>query len=219
MLEIICGFVLGILASAIVWLFGIKVLVPKIYFVPKISRMKDSDRPNGCSYRVKIHNTGRRDIIDISAVCELYTRGLQTSRRGNVISFYIPIDESGRPRLKKGANVIFQLYPDDIAEALSSADFDEQMTEKCKDGKPTLEDLLGFSYEGKETTLIIHMFGYDGFSGTRKHFASSPYKLGDVVKGPFSKGPYKSEGVSPENGPSADENKKALSEEGDGTRE
>lgn len=46
----------------------------------------------------------------------------------------------------------------------------------------TLSDVLSL---GKEATVQIHVFGYDSFSGTRRHFESKLYRNGDIRLGRY----------------------------------
>ncbi|MFT6785826.1 MAG: hypothetical protein ACJATG_001826 [Dinoroseobacter sp.] len=39
---------------------------------------------------------------------------------------------------------------------------------------------------GSDAAVRVHVFGYDSFSGSRKHFPSPSYRVSDVRKGTFS---------------------------------
>jgi len=182
-MMLLLGFLLGIFASGIAWLI-VRLIVPRIHFVPEISKVPSADNKNGWRYRFQIYNIGKRDIIDLQLECLFYAK-ISSS---NWLSTTIPFDKASSPKMRAGGlNAIYQVFPAKI-DIKSHWNFDENIMKKAKDGTILLEDLLSYN---ETAYLRIYIFGYDAFSGARKLFTSKEYKLNDIKEGFFSGGKYK----------------------------
>jgi hypothetical protein len=69
------GFVLGLLASFIIWFFTTKLLVLKIEFSENLSKNLP-DYSKNPRYRFRIRNKGSRNIVDIDVYFRVRIKGL-----------------------------------------------------------------------------------------------------------------------------------------------
>jgi len=188
---LLLGFLLGIVASGLAWLV-VRLIVPKIYFVPDISKVPCEDNKNGWRYRFKFYNTGRREIIDLQMECRYRAKKNPTHSTDLWFAFTIPLDNANTPRLRPKLNLIYEIRPAEITAVKGYMNFDDDTRKKIENGTIAIEELL--SYNGT-AHLRIFIFGYDAFSGTRRLFISKEYKLSDIKEGVFSRSNYKTEHV------------------------
>lgn len=208
--EVVVGLVFGIISSFIAWGILFHLLVPRLRFAPKISKVylkKSEDDKSGFKYRFRLENAGRRgivsrivsrDVIDIELIARLSVKGIhkeheQTWNTVNVplmpdasLSYRIPIL---RPAVKerRGGRKTIRLYPNskDILQGQSvlAESVPDCIRKKAKDKTLRLEDLLKL---GREAKLEVHAFCYDDFSGTRKLITSKPYTDKDICDGGYA---------------------------------
>ena len=181
MFELGAGFILGILASVIVWYVLQHHVVPSLEFFPKVYRAQTDENPSGFKYRIKFHNTGRRAILDFEIFAKLRIRSLSPSRPRAWRAIYIPIDDPPIPQIAshRGTNkrLAVQLLASDVSEHVVNA-LPEKLQDTHRKGQLNLEQLMGLD---SEATLEIFGFGYDAFSGARKVVQSIVYSLTDII--------------------------------------
>jgi hypothetical protein len=180
MLLTLLGAGFGICASFIAWYIAQRVIVPKVEFLPEISKNKSDYFSNGYSYRFKFYNRGKRDIIDMSVfaeVCIKQAPGAQTNKTIEIAR--PPLDANSIPLLAKGGNRIVALILNNV-ERFNKPVYGSSINEKHKTGELTLEDLLSV---GAYSYIRVYAFGYDRWSGARKVFVSKNYTIDDIKTG------------------------------------
>jgi hypothetical protein len=178
-METIIGFILGIIASFLVWYLVYHIIVPKIEFFPNIYKQRSNENHSGFRYVAKIKNVGKRDIIDVEIFIKLRIKGLyhkQSLWKG----IYIPVDDERIPKIKSQKDdtkrTAVQMCLSKI-KAISTKSFPDEVKEKLNNETLLLEDLLRL---GNERELQIFVFGYDPYSGSRKMFESKVYGMNDI---------------------------------------
>lgn len=89
------SFILGIISNALFWALLFYIIVPKIRFSGKISKIKwekNSSNKSGWVYRVKLENYGLRNVIDVDFISRLEIKGLLAKKPENWRIFNIPLD-------------------------------------------------------------------------------------------------------------------------------
>jgi hypothetical protein len=169
------GALIGVGASALAWFIPAKVLVPEIEF-GDLRRTKVNGQYR---YTITIENIGRRDIIDVTVSCTLFSRGWGDGNESITATVNIPtpvghIDvmpgtASGRttPELADlMTSRIITLQP----HLITSVQLDklnyrtDNMRERITNGSATLEEILGL---GKKSFINVAVYGADRYSGTR----------------------------------------------------
>lgn len=190
-LELILGFILGVLTNFAVWAIFAFYFIPDICFSPSISKKKialtETDR-SGYRYRFRIENSGTRDVIDI----ELMAR-LSVLIKGHWNTIYIPLSPDGSPNYRMpilepvrkdgiGRRRTIFLYTNSTDVLKDWSIFPTELRKKAREQTLLLEDLMS---AGKAARLQIFAYCYDGFSGTRKLFRSKIYMIEDIIEGRF----------------------------------
>ena len=180
----VSGFILGLAASFLSWWILVHLVVPCIRFDDIISKSLYDSSAQSFSYRAKIKNIGRRDLVDGYVTATLVIKGLRFPKTWT--TFRIPLLLSGEttapiPVLKRGKNKIFRLCFELCPDLKLSPYVPQDIREEAKKGRLTLERLLAF----EKSYLTLFVVGADAISGARKVFESPQYKLSDIFEGPF----------------------------------
>ncbi len=175
---------IGIISSYISWWILFKIIVPKIKFSDKISKIP-SESSKGFGYRVKYHNCGRRNIIDITINIRLRIKGLFKDRKMTWKVIYLETEPEmkAKPLIKpskEGGNLVYINVND--TKYFSNPIFPIAIRDKHNKRELLLEDILKL---GDERKLEIILSGYDEFSGARKVFISKSYYIDDIVTAKF----------------------------------
>ena len=189
-MNLLLGFILGIMGSFMIWYLLAKIIAPSITFYPEISKI-----PSGCKtpkfiYRFKYGNTGKRSIMDVKIYATLKVKGLEKSRPNNIQLLDIPLEEDYAPLMNpinplkwigtnKGGRwrvVNFKL------EKLWENQLHNYFGTKSR-RILSLERLFQLK-EYVELEIVI--FCYDKFSGARKIFVKSDYKKDKIRFGTFA---------------------------------
>lgn len=183
MVTNLVGVASGLGTSFFSWWVLFHVIVPKIDFSKKISKRKAQDN-SGYTYRIKIANSGNRDIVSVECTARLIVDWDGTN---NWKAFYIPLNPAGDrktelPKISKGGVRVFRLYISQIKSLRMSSRVPANIKLAAEDGTLELEEILCL---GTNAKLKIYIAGNDGFSGARKVFESSYYSLSDIVSGRF----------------------------------
>lgn len=163
-MEVMLGFVLGILASFGVWFFVERMLIPKLEFHEHVY----VDRSEGGSpeYRIRYRNPGRA-LIDLEFIVKLRIQGLRQQRPGLWRAIYIPVDDNRIPlvpRMSENQTRSVRLMVGEIEAKYHSSLPREART--VWDAVDPLSELLD---TGSASELEVHAFSYDRFSGSREH--------------------------------------------------
>jgi len=183
-LGLALGLPIGIISSLISWAILFHVLVPKIRFKPIISKVSH-ESGEGYRYRVSIENSGWRRAVDLEIMCRLQVLGLHKNtpsiwKQVNlaIAGERIPDIAPRKPRkirilAEKTLEFKSEIYPEDIK--LQAAN-----------GSLNLESLLQL---GEDAKIVVYVFLYDSFSGTRKMFTSPDYRAKNIFEGRFAERP------------------------------
>lgn len=169
-------FILGALASFGVWWLTARYWTPSIRFSPELAEYELSDGDS--FFQGAFENCGQRSIIDVEILVRIGIEGHQdaTGWAHHIVrtnASRVPLLSSGKKRRVRVFDMRDKIEFVDIPSKSLRAEI-----EKCS----SLRDILKL---GEGGSLRIHVFGYDSFSGVRKHFQSEPYRLRDIRKGTF----------------------------------
>ena len=188
---LILGGVIGLVASFVTWLITFKSMVPKIKFAEKISKQQTTDNPSGFIYEIRFQNIGRRDIVDISIYGLARVKGLDKNDKEllHVIKLSVGVNNhieiaAHRNKTKKKKNL--GITQDSIRvfdlDQLPSPIFGDEISEKVKEKRLKLEDILSL---GEYAELQFIILGTDRYSGARKYIESPKYYINDIVEGVY----------------------------------
>jgi hypothetical protein len=172
----VLSFLLGFGASYLVWYFLQHWVVPGIKFAEELNKY---ELPAGrFLYRAAFQNSGTRDIIDVEVIVRIGVKEFMGATDWAYHS--IKTNSSRIPVLSPGKRRIVRVF--DMREPIEFIDAPSlslrQKIVKCQ----TLVDILNLGTDG---TVQIHVFGYDSFSGSRRHFESKLYRKGDIRLGRY----------------------------------
>lgn len=185
-LPIVCS----ILAAFFFWIFTFQYSPTNV----EISNyLVKSHTKNGIHYKIKLINTGRRDLIDVTYVVRLGIK-LDPSdlQRTN---YYLRVGTRSMTPILCGKK--YQLknpeadcswtlslqLPDILKQDFQSYEYPDIIRQKAENNTLTLDDLIT-TYLGT-LNIDIFVFGCDAVTGARKMFQSMGYEASDIVEGRF----------------------------------
>lgn len=171
------SFLLGFGASYLVWYVLQHRVVPGVKFAEELNKY---EVPSGkFLYRAAFQNSGKRDIIDVEVIVRIGVKEFMGATGWAYHS--IRTNSSRIPVLSPGKRRVVRVF--DMREPIEFIDAPSlslrQKIMKCQ----TLVDILELGTDG---TVQIHVFGYDRFSGSRRHFESRLYRKSDIRLGRYS---------------------------------
>jgi len=203
--DMILSTIIGMLSSYLVWYLIYKLLVPRIRFSDKISKMESIDSKSKYKYRIKLENSGYRDIIDINISAKFSIIGLngKSYQNRNIVyletSFdgYIPIlrslktlnyflkkvEKNNSDNIHKTLRNLIRVYPNKKKE-FSREYYPDYIKNKVKKEELTMEDIFNI---GSDAFLEIIFSGTDSFSNSKKIYVKK-YTLKDIINKPFKTG-------------------------------
>jgi hypothetical protein len=179
------GFLLGILGSLMMWWVFAHLLVPRIGFQERIVARPGRALGAPPRHMIKVSNTGRRDLIDVSfsAIVSIQTEAASPLRwahcrvafhKTGEIDHQIPVIPARRNRL-------LTLYPGHSEQIEHEACFSEAVRNAAADHSLDLATLLrDGETRGRRIKVQVFMFAFDRFSGARKLFQSKEYEASDL---------------------------------------
>lgn len=170
------GLLGGFLLSFVLWWFLAHIMVPKIAFSTDLSRVPDRDQR--VRYRLKIRNTGRRDVIDLYIRVRIYIRRPGTRASLNIIE--IPTNRDHLFVLRPDDSHIFTL---EIQRIESRYLEEEELVLMRGQQAGSLEGILG---NHPDSHLLAQILAYDGCSGSRKYYRSGQYRANSIKPGRFN---------------------------------
>lgn len=170
------SFLLGLGASYLVWYVLQHRVVPEIKFAEELNKY---ELPSGqFLYRAAVQNSGKRDIIDVEVIVRIGVKEFMGATGWAYHS--IKTNSSRIPVLSPEKRRIVRIF--DMREPIEFIDAPSlslrQKIMKCQ----TLVEILNLGTDG---TIQIHVFGYDRFSGSRRHFGSKLYRKYDIRLGRY----------------------------------
>ncbi len=181
---IIIGIVTGAISSFGIWWLISRWLVPKIKFSEQISKTTQNGKT---IYKFKFENAGRRKLLDLQLNIRFRVKGLENDSSWKAVSIPFTKDKNEQipvlsPIKQRGIRELRELLIFDAK--FNQPCFPENIITKFENESLTLEELFEL---GTEAQLQIHIFCFDGYSGTRKGLTSKTYGKKDITEGKFSK--------------------------------
>lgn len=183
MFQLVLGFLLGFVASFLVWLWVAHGIVPRIVFSDGISKLRDDGESPGFKYRIKLQNIGRREAIDVETVVALVLHGMQTHSPRNSLTVHLDHTWARIPIMRRRTGNRFIRVDPEHNNEFKSPRFPAHIRQRAEAGTLTLEDVMGLGT--KPASLQVTAFAYDSFSGSRKVFQSKKYRAIDIRSGAF----------------------------------
>lgn len=171
------GALLGIGSSGAFWWVQSHHWVPKIKFSVEIAEyvLKDNQSFFQCAFE----NVGKREIIDLDIQVRFGVKGYlgATGWAYHTVSS----NASRVPQLSQGKKRRVRLF--DTRESIEFLDAPSKSLREAIENCTSLKDVLQL---GQDAAVRVHVFGYDAFSGARKHFKSREYRENDIRIGTFN---------------------------------
>jgi hypothetical protein len=175
------GLLGGFALSAMWWWLLAHKFVPQLSFGDGIAETDDAG--SGCvRYRVKVENTGRRDIIDIAFRARIYLPKTGLFRTGKVNTttaiMEVPVDPKHLFMLGRGEMRIMWLELD-LVDGVWRKYLDAAMVDRLIERQEgSLQAVL---QSVTDSRLVVQVLAYDGWSRARKYYASPRYRSTHVL--------------------------------------
>jgi hypothetical protein len=184
-MNTITGFLLGLLASVLVWVVTTHGFKPRLRFSQGISRRRAADEPGGVAYRIKYENAGLRAVLDVHFFVRFRVKGIDSRRPRTSEVTHLPVSFGGRvPVLlsrRAGRRHLLRVKTDHSSE-FSRPVYGPDINALATARQLTLEHLLELN---STATVQVIAMGYDSFSGARAVFSSPEYTARDIYDAPF----------------------------------
>lgn len=174
---LILGALLGIGSSGAFWWVQSHYWVPKMKFSEELAEyvLKNNQSFFQCAFE----NVGKRDIIDLEIQVRVGIKGFLGAHGWAYHT--ISSNASRVPQLSPSKRRRVRVY--DTREPIEFLDAPSKSLREEVERCTSLRDVLQL---GEDAAVRVHVFGYDAFSGTRKHFKSDEYRVSDIRKGTFN---------------------------------
>ncbi|NNE81475.1 MAG: hypothetical protein HKN18_14505 [Silicimonas sp.] len=174
---LILGALLGIGSSGAFWWVQSHYWVPRIKFSEEIAEyeLKDDQSFFQCAFE----NLGKREIIDLDIQVRVGIKGYlgATGWAYHTVSS----NASRVPQLSQGNKRRVRVF-----DTRQSIEFLDAPSKSLREGIEKCTSLRDVLQLGQDAAVRVHVFGYDAFSGARKHFKSREYRKDDIRKGTFN---------------------------------
>ncbi|GFE64929.1 hypothetical protein [Litoreibacter roseus] len=173
---VLLGAVLGVGSSGVFWWVQAHYWVPSIKFSEEIAEYLLTN--NHSLFQCAFENVGKREIIDLEIQVRVGIKGFlgATGWAYHTVSS----NASRVPQLAQRKRRRVRIF--DTREAATFVDMPSKSLREKIEACASLREVLQL---GEDAVVRIHVFGYDGFSGARKHFRSREYRETDIRKGTF----------------------------------
>ncbi|WP_299698824.1 hypothetical protein [uncultured Tateyamaria sp.] len=168
------SLLLGVISSYFVWWLISHKWIPSINFGPEICRYK-VDGENGL-YVCAFENAGHRDIVDVEVVTRVGVERFNEAE--GWLFFSLKTNSTQIPVLEPNRRALVRIF--DQREERRYIDAPPPSLRKTVDDCVALEEIFDIS---NGAIIQLHVFGYDSFSGTRRHYVSPDYSKHDVRSG------------------------------------
>ena len=177
--ALVVGAILGIGASYIAWYVNFHKIRPQANFSIEIAKRQFGYKTT--VYQVAFENAGRRKMVDINIVVRI---GIKNYKGAGGWAYHaIKTNASHVPDLSSGEERRRLVRVFDSREKIQFIDAPSKSIRTAMEACKSLEELLAL---GEDGNVQIHVFGYDEFSGTRRHLPSKKYKKHDIRTGRFN---------------------------------
>jgi hypothetical protein len=168
------SLLVGIISSYSFWWLISHKWIPKINFGSEICRYA-VDGENGL-YVCAFENAGHRDIVDVEVVTRI---GIERFNEAEGWLFFsLKTNSSQIPVLEPKRRALVRIF--DQRERRQYVDAPPPSLRRSVDECTKLEEIYDIS---NGAVIQLHVFGYDSFSGTRRHYVSPDYTKHDVRRG------------------------------------
>lgn len=173
---VILGALLGVGSSGVFWWVQAHYWVPKIKFSKEIAEyvLKDNQSFFQCAFE----NVGKREIIDLDIQVRIGIKGFL----GATGWAYHTVSSNASRVPNLGQNNRRRVRVFDTREAIKFLDAPSKSLREEIEDCQSLREVLQL---GQDAAVRVHVFGYDAFSGARKHFKSREFRKNDIRKGTF----------------------------------
>ena len=174
---LVVGALLGIGSSGTFWWVQSHYWVPKIRFSEEIAEyeIKGDRRFFQCAFE----NVGKREIIDLDIQVRI---GIQGFLGATGWAYHTVSSNASRvPQLAQSKRRRVRVF--DTRETIQFLDAPSKSLREEIEKCTSLRDVLQL---GQDAAVRVHVFGYDAFSGARKHFKSREYRIDEIRKGTFN---------------------------------
>lgn len=190
MLAHIVTFVLGVVASVLVWLFTTKFSQVKIVFPQEIFGDTHFHDNSMYHYNIEVTNVGRRELIDLHMQAKITIGGADKRNPGlrnfallNLDYFcnypslpYKGAQDKAGPQICTG-RLIYAINMEGAYYEFAKIFYDEDIRKKAKAKTLELNDVFN-TYP--DAAIQFYLFGYDAFTGARKMYKSKYYCKSDI---------------------------------------
>ena len=191
-IDILIGFVFGILSSTLVSAVWPKLFLPSIKFSNIISKKESTENNETFCYRIKFRNDGKRDIFEMKIYSTILLCDFPRSGSNHTINLktsycFNPVfkkRKSGK-RTNPDAIVRFVLNDEELKKELRRPIYPEKIRIQAKKSLITLEDILSIC---PNSYIKIFIIAHDSFTGNKKIFESKEYTQSDIVYGEYKIG-------------------------------
>jgi hypothetical protein len=160
--------------SYIVWWYINHKWIPSLDFGSEICKYSVGDKQ--ALYVCAFENVGKRDIVDVEVVTRIGVR--KYSGAGSWIYFSVKTNASQVPTIEPGRRALIRIM--DEREAPLYIDQPPPSLRKSLESCKTLDCVFSVA---PEVVVRIHVYGYDSFSGVRRHYSSPAYAKKDIRSG------------------------------------
>lgn len=174
---VLLGAVLGVGSSGAFWWLQTHYWVPKIKFSDELAEYELNGENS--FFQCAFENVGKRDIIDL----EIQVRfGIKEYLGASGWAYHTVSSNASRvPKLACRKRRRVRVY--DTREDVQFQDVPSMSLRNKIEACVSLRDVLCL---GTDAAVRVHVFGYDSFSGARKHFVSPEYRRKDIRRGTFN---------------------------------
>lgn len=172
----IASLLLGIGSSFFAWWLLQHYLTPNATFSQELAKYRVPG--GGVIYLIAFENTGRRPMVDIEVIARIGVR--EYNGAAGWAYFSVRTNATQMPELEKERRGVVRIYDD--REDLS---FVDPPSKGLRDDVNECHDLEQVLNLGAETTVQVHMFCTDAFTGTRHHLKSKEYDKYSIRNGRF----------------------------------
>jgi len=171
------SFFLGVLGSFLVWWLSVHYWTPAIKFSHELAEYRLSD--GSSFFQCAFENCGKRPIVDVEILVRI---GVDKHLGATGWAYHSVRSNASRvPLLACGKRRRVRVF--DTRDKIDFVDIPSKSIREQIEQCESLRDVLEL---GEDAALRVHVFGYDSFSGVRKHFQSEPYRIHDIRIGTFT---------------------------------
>lgn len=170
----IISLFIGIFGSYVVWWYINHKWIPSLDFGSEICRYSVGDKK--ALYVCAFENVGTRDIVDVEVVTRIGVKKYAGS--GSWIYFSLKSNASQIPFIEPGRRALIRIM--DEREAPLYIDQPPPSLRRILESCKTLDCVFALA---PEVVVRIHVYGYDSFSGARRHYSSPAYVKNDIRSG------------------------------------